>query len=167
MCWKTRNIERTEKKISPESGVRVFKIVNLRKGKYIYAAYHRDFKYKLGKVAVSHREISFKHELDVSFVEEAIHSYLSDSVIVRKTSSCVIYSIDNMVDGSIYSKLDWFIDNIGHGTRMVVMEGIIPHGTPYYVNEYGEVISEKLLPTNVVELADYSVHVSDYMETNF
>jgi len=162
MCWKTRKVERTEKKISPESGVRVFKIVSLRKGEYLYAAYHGDFEYKLGKVAVSHMEISFKHEWDVSFVEEAIHSYLSDNVIVWKTSSCGIYSIYNIVDGGIDSTLDWFIDDIGHGTKRVVMEGIIPPGTPYYVNEYGEVISEQLLPTNVVELADYSVHVINH-----
>lgn len=161
MCWKTRNVERTEKKISPESGVRVFKIVNISPCGSLYAPYHGDFEYKLGKVACHTDEISIYSHMGAFFAREGLHSYLSDSVFVKTGNHGAYYVWTHL------RYLNYFFDKLEWGDSSIVMEGIIPPGTPYYVNEYGEVISEQLLPTNVVELADYSVHVTDYMRTEF
>lgn len=145
MCW-LGNLE--DKKIATED-IKTKKILDFFKGGY-YGYYQEWFNYELGKVYVEeiipkpHSLFSQKCVIEVGF-----HSYAWD------------FEMTLLCGGDIRVKTPrgretTFINHGKYGGdhKIVVVECTIPKGTVYYENRFGEIVSEKLIIEEEIEIKD-------------
>lgn len=141
MCWFSKTLE---KKIAPKEGVKVFKVVSLIDDK-ISSYYMRNSEYKLNCLKTSVIRIE-KHSL-FYVCNVALHSYSSEhcnyriSVVFDSPIIRIFTNEEGIIDAYYFPEDD-----------LCIMECIIPEGATYYENSCGEIISDKLIPTKLIEI---------------
>lgn len=133
MCWESKTLP--VKNIAEEN-IEIFKICTLYDYE-IHAYFNADFVYTLDKVYEQKKLIMYERHILYQgyFVEEAFHSY---------SNSCLIYWLDFntiSINGTRYI-----------GPYLIKVKGYIPKGAIYYINEIGEIVSDKIVLTDYIEI---------------
>lgn len=131
MCWVTRLKEYQVKRIAAND-IQVYKILEKRRiwisGRIKYVSPFYNFKYKPNKVYKSRIDLDFQTRYDVLIIEKGLHSFTN----FQHAKCC--HNICKL------NCEPWFI-----------FKAIIPKGSTYYVNENGEVVSNKL---KIIEICE-------------
>lgn len=149
MCWSGIN----EKKVATEP-ISCFKVVIREEPNLFSSKYYRE-QYKTGEtkeVIMDEPKLSYYFRralmidesincevlaLPVWEIERGLHSYSQEYCFFRITYDGVEIMSKVQVQGC---KLDGLI-----GSNLAVIDCEIPVGAEYYINEYGEMVSDKLL----------------------
>ena len=138
MCWISFN---KPIKMIAEKDIPVVKFVYKRQGGY-QSVYYR-YPYKIGDEVTS--TIIFGGE---NYIREGLHSYIPCSIYLEGWHS---YYICVKLKNSCFN-VDTLFSEYDDGSTLVQMNCIIPKGSEYYVNERGEVVSNKLKVINFEEI---------------
>lgn len=167
MCWLSNKIEKTILRRKRK----VFKICKLRNGK-IYGYVFNDFSYELNKTYETEIKIKLK-KVRKSLGDykyggfEGFHSYSADSCTTEKKEWT--YSDDsnknvvgyetlriNSKQNSFYCRISDYAIKTGStkDEEVVIVEGYIPKGGICYENEIHEIISNKIILTNIIKIGE-------------
>lgn len=150
MCWSAINKSDLNRHIAKDN-IPVTKFVAVFGNDDIFS-YYNDFAYKIGevyntKLGKPHLSDTYWGEMNV--INHGFHSY-SVKVKIRKRDSQLLNAILN----SRYA--DGFLKTFKHPNRgignMAVADCIIPKGSAYYLNSYGEYVSDSIKIINVYKI---------------
>ena len=130
MCWTTNKIPKLE---IADKDISVFKIVTPK----LEAFFHRGFQYEIGVLSVSTLVKPIFKAID-----KGLHSYSSNLIITNDNFSN--YYRCRAI--RIWLSDSYFIEYPDDPDLTIKMDCIIPKGSTYYLNEYGEYISNYLKP---------------------
>ena len=155
MCWTTYDIRRTVGRVA-KNDIEVYKVMVMKplEDEELFYSVYRDFPskkgdlYKLG----SKIKIEMLREESITYyrIFKGFHSYNSQSTFLCKEhnnrgESLAVYSINK-------EKVDSYIENDGITPRILKkVRCIIPKGSVYFENEFGEIVSNKIIIKNVFE----------------
>lgn len=155
MCWFTYDKGRTIG-IVAKNDIEVYKVMvmkPLEDEELFYSAY-RDFPYKKGVLYKlgSQIKINILEEDSITYyrIFRGFHSYNSQSTLLCKEhdnimESLAVYSINK-------EKVDSYLENDGITSRILKkVLCVIPKGSVYFENEFGEIVSDKIIIKNVLE----------------
>ena len=131
MCW---TIYKFPKRKKAKKDVPIFKVLR----KHQRAFFYPEFKYTLGKKYKTnirnYLSILYEYMIDYNVdVNKAFHSYSGDLKLDITESDATIHLKNGRFE--IYHDYE----------QPVVAYGVIPKGTTYYVNEKGEIVSNKII----------------------
>lgn len=122
--------------------IRVFKIVYKMQDEDVFKSLYQDYPYSRGE--------TYKTELKVSGgeINEGFHSYSNDGVILSKRDRVLL-----IMPTSVKGGYD-FIDYVPINKYKVKyrMDCVIPSGSVYYQNKYGEVVSDSITVVGFKEI---------------
>ena len=144
MCWigDYKNLKKTEKDIP------VFKIL-YRKGETttLFSVY-QVFPYVLHKKVTSEVEVDSWINANICRIAKAIHSYSSELVHAKLIvpNRAYIYYLNDI------NHLDAWLDDFSTDGSFVRVNGIIPKGSTYAINNKGEYVSDSIILKEIVPL---------------
>lgn len=133
MCWKTKNIENTIRQTATKNIV-VYKVLN----KHGISTFQEQ-KYIMNKETEPlyvYPEINDGH-LGEWYIFEGHHSYRCKPFQTKKGKIC--FGNKGSLRYQSYKK-----------SKINIHTAIIPKGTCYYENEYGEVVSDSIIVTDMI-----------------
>ena len=138
MCWLTYKEENNECKVATED-IPIYKILYTT-----LQSIYRFHEYSLNKVynlvmAKRAYEIPSKINGSSYSITFGFHSYSSEMTYIRRCSKQVFWVCE-----SKGTRLDTFASN------MIRVNGFIPKGSHYFLNEKGEYVSDSIVLTEVV-----------------
>lgn len=146
MCWigNHKNLKKTEKDIS------VFKILHKKcnENTTILLSTYQDFHYVLHKKVTSEVEVENWISADICEISKAIHSYSSELVhakLVVPNRAYIYYPND-------INHIDEWLDDFSTDGSFVRVNGIIPKGSTYAINDRGEYVSDSIILKEIVPL---------------
>lgn len=139
MCWigDYKNLKKTEKDIP------VFKILYRSSETTTLFSIYQNFPYMLHKKVVSRVEVESWINTTVCRISEAIHSYSPELIHIK--SSSLSYRV------FIYYLNEW-LDIFPTDGSYVRVNGIIPKGSTYAINDRGEYVSDSIILEEIVPL---------------
>lgn len=146
MCWKTNKKEECVGKIA-ENNIMAYKIMVERNGR-LYS-WISDFLYNVGESYKCNKKVKpMKCNDDLWIINEGFHSYNFDSTFITEENDdfvekkwCV-RSKNNRTTIISYIVPDQVVRKIRK------INCIIPKGSIYYENKYGEIVSDQIIITN-------------------
>ena len=150
MCWTAKELN----KCVSDGNVYIFKVCKIIDGK-ICGFYYQEFKYTLYKKYTTQiffqKNFGYNRLNGFSWQEfygyNGFHSYSKTNRKIAACAACLdclgVYYNDDIQRFDVYN---------GHYNKdFVIVEGYLPKGTIYYENEYGEIISDSIVLTNIIE----------------
>ena len=136
MCW----ISKTPAilKIASED-IKVFKIIEKFENNIISA--YKGFRYKIGQLYET--EIRLTETFSSAFIQQGFHSYSNECRLERDCTYLEQPAFRIMFKGSRldgFSKVSYYKVNC-----------IIPKGSQYYENEFGEIVSNKIIIKEIID----------------
>lgn len=141
MCWTSRNAE----ELTATENIPIYKVLEYDMiSEELYSYYYR-MKYELG---VLYSSDIYRYTVSgVTVINQGLHCYSSNCRFKQKADAVVLCA--NIFEPSVeFSKL--FNDRGSH--RVVVARGYIPIGATYYINDLREIVTNKLVLTDVLDL---------------
>ena len=139
MCWRSKNLKiKTAKRNIP-----IWKVVHFDNKNKIYISPIKGYHYGLGNYNITNMTFQTSHYYNEITGYEGFHSFLN--------KVCYKYS---GTDIHIYKKcifIKRFIYNMW-GYSAAIAKGYLPKGTKYAVNEFGEVISNRIVINKFIDL---------------
>lgn len=154
MCWESSNIP--IKKVA-EKPIRVFKIGRKDWRKHHVLPYYNPeiMHYEVGRTYNHGRELTVQYESDywmedqlVYTIDAGFHSYNSVKVKVFKS-----FPVPHWFDVVSSMKLGSYDPIVS-----VYVECLIPKGSVYYENYYGEIVSDKIKIVKLKNIEDVLAH---------
>lgn len=132
MCWKSKEF----KPLVSDGNVKIKKVCLLYNGN-IHGYYYHNFIYELNKEYQTN--VSLLLDTD-NFYSGSVgfHSYLYKEVSLIPNR----YTLDAYLG-------TYFITAYSKTSDVVIVEGYIPKGATYYINENKEIISDRIVLTNI------------------
>ena len=168
MCWKQyKKLPQTlDTKVSDDK-VEVIKICEIDKYGKLYGFFHSYFEYELNKEYKT--EMNIKHEVvnlplsDESYNyyegNNGFHSYSKEKCKLVVTKEATYGDIDGVQYISISMLSPHNTEISGYSShyssqinRVAIVKGYIPKGSTYLENENGEIISEGIVLTEILNL---------------
>lgn len=131
MCWKSYKYSDKKCRIA-ETDIRTFKILRLKK--HTLSAYYQNYDYIIGKINSVN-----SLELIGNEIFEGFHSYNLNNDCLSVVGGIVVQA-----------KEGGFIDYYSRIDHIVKVECIIPKGSEYYENSFGEIVSNKLIVDKII-----------------
>ena len=130
------------------ANMKTFKIVRIWNNNTIYSLYHKDFEWKLGEEYKINLDENIYTQIDIVEINRGFHCYDPDEVnlIIDKCGANI---------WSKWKKLDGEFTRCRENNNLAVMECIIPEGSEYFENKYGEIVTEKLKPISITKIFHY------------
>lgn len=132
MCWR---IDKLEFESNPENyhkiaeeDITVYKIGHMFDGKFI-PYFKSDFAYTVNSLNEEVKLKSRRGDYFV-FIDEGYHSYESEDEALKELNDIIPFDAVFDDDANLYNKIEAFI---------------IPKGSEYYENNYGEIVSSQLI----------------------
>ena len=176
MCWETN---KRPKRLSAEVDVPVFKIARIKDGMIkpyffqfqpITYVENKTYESKIGPILREDEYFSIKYRIG-----DGLHSYSAEQIRLEQWyKSWIKTRVHKMTSTS---------RRVNNTPRLYRTQGcaillcIIPKGSPYYINEAGEVVSEKLVVKHIIEnpfklikngtLSAYSINAVNKVITKF
>lgn len=125
MCWIGK---RNDKKILTEDLI-TFKLLHVTRG--VLHSYYMNFEYECNKIYSQKLEVDFS-DLFVS-IRKGLHSYSTDCNIIKYNYGMTNVSFDGRDICTVFPD--------------VLQKCIIPNGSTVYINDMGEVVSNKIILT--------------------
>ena len=132
MCWTTK---KPIVRLIAEKNVPVFKVCRSLSGKI--CSFFKLYDYSLN---LSYTQLEPLRIKAVNSIEEGFHSY-SSQCIAKIQGSVLCIKFENREIFS-YPYYDW----------VILVEGIIPKGSEYLINEHGECVSNSICLTEIKTL---------------
>ena len=134
MCWSINKIEFESNptcyhKIAEED-ITVYKFGHILDGKFI-PYFKCDFTYTVNSLNEEVKMKSRRGDYFV-FIDEGYHSYESEDKALKGLNDIILFDDVFDDDANLYNKIEAFI---------------IPKGSEYYENNYGEIVSSQLIWT--------------------
>jgi hypothetical protein len=139
MCWISKNAE----KLTATENIPIYKVLEYDMiSEKLYSYYYR-MKYELGVLYSSN---IYPHTVSgVTEISQGLHCYNSNCMFRQRADAIVLCA--NIFEPSVrFSKL--FSDRGSY--KVVVARGYIPTGATYYINDLREIVTTKLVLTNVL-----------------
>ena len=139
MCWTSKNAE----KLTATENLPIYKVLEYDMiSEELYSYYYR-MKYELG---VLYSSDIYRYTVSgVTVINQGLHCYSSNCRFKQKTDAVVLCA--NIFEPSVeFPKL--FNDR--GSCRVVVARGYIPTGSTYYINDLREIVTNKLVLTDVL-----------------
>lgn len=160
MCWVTIIKENGLKEAQKD--IECFKVVAVRKLKYLNIfplgknkifSYFRNYRYKLNKLYELKKPIVIFSIKTAFQANEGFHSYsLSNTIKKRKPDGWYKDSIDILHNFRIIrTYADETCDDCGRKRQTKIVKCVIPKGSHYAINEYGEIISDKIILKELIQ----------------
>ena len=130
MCWMSSSAP--VKRIA-EKDRKVYKVLNVDAGGSIRSPYYVSMEWKLGEVFSSNIKMGYANDFGVT-INEGLHSFSCAPDLERDFRGVI--GVNKWVIG--------LSPKITHCDGDVVFECVIPKGSIYYENEYGDIVSNKL-----------------------
>lgn len=129
MCWVTNSKPEAH---FADSNIKVYKIVTKTSRKNMVNSLYRGYTYKIGKLFEMEKRIIPGLVLSSAngksyAIKEGFHSYATFAKATRKFEEIITYDLNSSVN------------------MFVIVECIIPEGSRYYINNEGEVVSDKII----------------------
>ena len=124
--------------LKAEKDMPVTKVVKVREGCNIYSLY-QDYPYELNKLEVENL-MTIRGRGNMTEIWFAFHSYPSNSTFRFKDNDYVLVDTGK----------NTFI-NTQPNAKLQVMDCVIPKGSIYYINMYGEIASNQIMPLSLRE----------------
>lgn len=169
MCW-AKNTSSTlpPTPLVSDGTVRIFKVCKIRMG-YLCGYYYTSFNYILGQEYQTTINVSYSEKQKKYIGNQGFHSYDASKCKVNILElgdifgrvKRVLIEVARLFANSIYYITDYQLkDIVFKDASAYLVEGYLPKGTRYYVNEYGEIISDKIvlskiIPTNSIKNSQY------------
>ena len=148
MCWKSNSI----KQLISDGKFKIFKICQIKSNNIIQSYYFDKFKYDLNKQYKTDTVIMKKEDFDFSkrtlnpleysseyYGFNGFHSYLN---------TCKCYELDGVL--LVYDTPEIILDLYSKEYyNLIMVEGYIPEGSTYYINEHKEIISNSIVLTKI------------------
>ena len=136
MCWTSKNIP---ERLIAKSDIPVFKVMELNV-KDILTSYYIGKIYDLNVLYYNNIGIPhYENVTDEYHIFAGIHSYHHSLDIIKYPC---IYRIGRKDEYIIDDYLRGF--SRFHGKKTVIVKGIIPEGSEYYINKHGEIVSNQI-----------------------
>jgi hypothetical protein len=159
MCWKGKG---TDRHVSKED-IKVFKVL------YVLPNWDKEllapiypFVYHLNELYESELDVKrviLLNSQDNTLIDKGLHCYSSDLCFWQKTLPNVIYILRKTYTKRCPALYSYRItDNrtfqfqknpaaimVKKGRVAAIVEGVIPSNTTYWINEHGEIVTEKLI----------------------
>lgn len=139
MCWTSREVE----KLTATENLPIYKVLEYDMiSEELYSYYYR-MKYELG---VLYSSDIYRYTVSgVTVINQGLHCYSSNCRFRQKADAIVLCA--NIFEPSVgFSKL--FNDRGSY--KVVVARGYIPTGATYYINDLREIVTNKLVLTDVL-----------------
>lgn len=137
MCWYSK--EKKAAQIARED-ILVYKIMLQNPDTGRLKSLYYGMKYEVGKVYwtdVSPISIDSPLYLEMK-IDKGFHSYSMDKTMATKDKyQIVIYNMEN----------NGIVDSISFSDKLVIVKCIIPKGSKYYENDFGEIVSDRIIIT--------------------
>ena len=139
MCWigDYKNLKKTEKDIP------VFKILYYSEIPITLLSVYQDFPYVLNKKIISEIEVESWINTTICRISKAIHSYSPELINIKSSPNRNSY---------IYYQEEECLDAFPTYGSYVRVNGIIPKGSTYALNDRGEYISDSIILKEIVPL---------------
>lgn len=145
MCWASKTLTMH---IS-DGKVKVFKVCTLNNNGEISGYYYKWFKYVLNQEYQTNINIHstiYSIENQTHIGNEGFHSY--------SAKECLLETNNEGFD--VYNKkTNFLITGYNSYTNIVVVEGYLPKGTTYYINQDGEIISDRIILEKITHQIEY------------
>lgn len=141
MCWTSREVE----KLTATENLPIYKVLEYDIISEELYSYYYHMKYELG---VLYSSDIYRYTVSgVTVINQGLHCYSSNCRFKQKTDAVVLCA--NIFEPSVeFPKL--FNDR--GSCRVVVARGYIPTGATYYINDLREIVTNKLVLTDVLAL---------------
>ena len=147
MCWQSQELK--EKRSNGK--VKVFKICYFKKDQ-IKAYFFYDFSYKLNEIYQTNVRINKKYDEFYDYFvyigTQGFHSYSADYCNVTKNIWTFVVKPNTNGD-----RVESY--PVPRNETLVVVEGYIPKDGVYYENEKGEIISDKIILTEIIDILNF------------
>lgn len=144
MCWVS---SQAVKQIAEED-IKVFKIGESHRG--MFCSMYKDFKYQLNQLYTSHININIDGDIDIKFHDYPAYRFVGSRGFHSYDPSIVHLEIsDNnaIPRWAVYARKRR-LDFDTCGAIYVKAECVIPKGSAYYENDFGEIISNQIIIKN-------------------
>ena len=151
MCWRSKKMN----KCISDGKVKVFKVCTLKNDGKLYGYFYKDFQY----------ELNTKYKQDITFAMSCLlkgcfihygydgfHSYSKDVCKAKLSRPQDLWpswiKVVNVYKNSNHQEIADYVGE--YNFNFVIVEGYLPKGTTYYVNDKGEIISDSIILTNTI-----------------
>lgn len=140
MCWTSRKAE----KLTATENLPIYKVLEYDIITEELYSYYYHMQYKLG--VLYSRDINRYTVSGVTVIDRGLHCYSIDCRFRQRKNAIVL--CESIFEPSVkFSKL--FNDRGSY--RVVVARGYIPTGATYYINDSKEIVTNKLVLTDVLD----------------
>lgn len=142
MCWRYYTSIDKKSHIA-ETDIRTFKILRLEK--HTLHAYYQNYDYTIGKINSVN-----SLELIGNKIFEGFHSYNLNNDCDRMSvlEGVMMSALEGIV--MVRDKKGRVLDHYLCAEHLVKVECIIPKGSEYYENSFGEIVSNKLIVDKII-----------------
>ena len=163
MCWISKNL--VEQK--SDGKVEIYKVCGIDKNNVIRSYFRPNFTYVLNipnqtKVSINQHENEYYgfnglHSYSAKLTEWKREKYTSkqDCIHIKSINSNMwLYPLYT----PLFCKPMFYSDQKHSAVRkehIAVIKGYIPKGASYYVNSHGEIISEEIVLTEIIQTIEY------------
>lgn len=168
MCWTKNASPLPPLPLVSDGTVKIFKVCKMRFGN-LCGYWYTSFNYILGQEYQTALEVSYNKTHKKYIGNQGFHSYDASKCKVNPTEigdilgrvTRVNLEVVIRFNNSLYNITNYLLkDNLFKDASAYLIEGYLPKGTQYYVNEYGEIISDKIvlskiIPTNSIKNSQY------------
>lgn len=151
MCWISKEL----KPLTSDGTVHVIKVCRIINGK-LYGYWQDKFKYELNKPFWTNNvHIVFDPEYKIYSGNKGFHSYDATKCIVKQ-HNIIDTTLEVLCRGDFDDKslANYLLESYKEKFGACLVEGCIPNGAAYYVNEYGEIISEAIELTRIIPIVE-------------
>ena len=168
MCWTKHTSSLPPIPLVSDGNVKIFKVCKMRQGN-LCGYYYTSFNYILGKEYQTDMDVSYVANYKQYIGNQGFHSYDASKCKVNPLDFGDIFGRVQRVNMEVVKRFEHSLYRIAYYQLKVkdepayLIEGYLPKGTQYYVNEYGEIISNKIvltkiIPTDSIENSQYYVY---------
>ena len=144
MCW--QSYKSSGKRIS-DGKVKVFKVCKKIDNDSVKAYFYSDFIYQMNQLYTTHMSVKCVVE-DGYIGTNGFHSYSAKECVHRITRESIQKAKFKYIDVLKYGLVN-IQEYFGSNEEIVVVEGYIPEGTAYCINNNGEIISDAIVLTRI------------------
>jgi len=168
MCWTKNASPLPPTPLVSDGTVKIFKVCKIRQ-ENLCGYFYTSFNYILDKEYQTTIDVTYNEKRKTYTGTQGFHSYDASKCKVKLFEIGSIFGgikrvsvgVVTCLDKSLYKITSYLLkDNYFKDESAYLIEGYLPKGTQYYVNEYGEIISDKIvlskiIPTNSIKNSQY------------
>ena len=147
-----------------DEDIRVYKVMEQMPGSRTFDSLYYHKSYEVGQVYKTVIKPIYNNIecLYRTRIENGFHSYDRSKTEIKDDSISWHINVKNREDISI--DILWYSNSLLKYRNIVAVECIIPKGSKYYENDFGEIVSDQIIITdNILKKCDFNVLILNAM----